>query len=182
MSDEEIRRIAESKQLRIYEKIGHPQKYQNLPHPPGKELVSCETALYLGRQCRIELVKTGQSTIRFDQRFLIPATQGKKRVEALRKWYIGKAGERIISRVKYHARALGVEVAEVKIVDNRYRWGSCTVNDNVNFNWRLIKPPCLSSTTLLFMNSLTSLRPITQAGSGILSGHRLRPWRRRRHG
>jgi predicted metal-dependent hydrolase len=29
----------------------------------------------------------------------------------------------------------------VKIVDNRYRWGSCTVKDNVNFNWRLIKAP-----------------------------------------
>ena len=31
--------------------------------------------------------------------------------------------------------------AAAKIVDNRYRWGSCTVNDNVNFNWRLVKAP-----------------------------------------
>ncbi len=31
--------------------------------------------------------------------------------------------------------------AKAKIVDNRYRWGSCTVNDNVNLNWRLIKAP-----------------------------------------
>jgi len=28
-----------------------------------------------------------------------------------------------------------------KIVDNRYRWGSCTINGTVNFNWRLIKAP-----------------------------------------
>ena len=40
-----------------------------------------------------------------------------------------------------HARALGVDVARVKIVDNRYRWGSCTLNNNVNLNWRLIKAP-----------------------------------------
>jgi predicted metal-dependent hydrolase len=26
-------------------------------------------------------------------------------------------------------------------VDNRYRWGSCTVGDSVNFNRRLIKAP-----------------------------------------
>jgi predicted metal-dependent hydrolase len=26
-------------------------------------------------------------------------------------------------------------------VDNRYRWGACTVRNNVNFNWRLIKAP-----------------------------------------
>ena len=32
-------------------------------------------------------------------------------------------------------------IGEAKIVDNRYRWGSCTVKDNVNFNWRLIKAP-----------------------------------------
>lgn len=44
-------------------------------------------------------------------------------------------------RVKLHARELGVDIAKVKIVDNRYRWGSCTLNDNVNFNWRLIKAP-----------------------------------------
>jgi len=44
-------------------------------------------------------------------------------------------------RVKQHARQLGVDVAEVKIVDNRFRWGSCTMKDNVNFSWRLIKAP-----------------------------------------
>ncbi|MGE7687086.1 M48 family metallopeptidase [Peribacillus simplex] len=40
-----------------------------------------------------------------------------------------------------NARQLGVDVAKVKIVDNRYRWGSCTINNNVNLNWRLIKAP-----------------------------------------
>ena len=140
-SDEKIRQVVESKRQWIYEKIGHPQKYQNLPHPPGKELVSGESALYLGRQYRIEVVRTGLAKVWFVQRFLIPATEGKTRIEALREWYIGKAREKIIPRVKYHVRALGVDVAGVKIVDNRFRWGSCTLNDNVNFNWRLIKAP-----------------------------------------
>ncbi len=31
--------------------------------------------------------------------------------------------------------------AGVRIVDNRYRWGSCTPRDYVHFNWRLIKAP-----------------------------------------
>ena len=140
-SDEKIRQVVESKRQWIYEKIGHPQKYQNLPHPPGKELVSGESALYLGRQYRIEVVRTGLAKVRFVQRFLIPTTEGETRVEALREWYIGKAREKIVPRVKYHVRALGVSVAGVKIADNRFRWGSCTLNNNVNFNWRLIKAP-----------------------------------------
>jgi predicted metal-dependent hydrolase len=141
MSDEKIRQVVESKRQWIYDKIGHSQKYQDLPHPPGKELVSGESALYLGRQYRIEMVRTALSEVQFVQRFLIPATQRLKREEALRQWYIGKAKEKIIPRVKHRARELGVDVAEVKIVDNRFRWGSCTLKDNVNFNWRLIKAP-----------------------------------------
>jgi predicted metal-dependent hydrolase len=143
ISDEKIRQVVESKRPWIYEKTGHPQKYRDLPHPPGKELVSGESALYLGRQYRIEVVKTGLAEVRFVQRFLVPATQGKKRIEALREWYIGKAKEKILPRVQVHSRKLGVAVAGVRIVDNRYRWGSCTVNNNVSFNWRLIKAPML---------------------------------------
>ncbi len=141
ISDEKIQQAVEKKRPWIYEKIGHSQKYQDLPHPPGKELVSGESALYLGRQYRIEMVKKGLSEIQFVQRFLIPVTQRNKRGEALRDWYISKAKEKIVPRVKHHARELGVNFAKVKIVDNRYRWGSCTVNNNVNFNWRLIKAP-----------------------------------------
>jgi predicted metal-dependent hydrolase len=141
ISEEKIRQVVESKRQWIYDKIAHPQKYQNLSHPPGKELVNGESALYLGRQYRIEVVKRGLAEVQFVQRFFIPATQGKKREKVLREWYIGKAKEKIIPRVKVHAHELGVDVSGIKIVDNRFRWGSCTLKDNVNFNWRLIKAP-----------------------------------------
>ena len=141
ISDVKIRQVVESKRQWLYEKRGHPQKYRDLPHPPGKELVSGESALYLGRQFRIEVVKTGLAEVQFAQRFFIPAIQEGKRLEALRKWYIGRAREKIIPRVKVHTRQLGVDVAGIRIVDNRYRWGSCTVKNNVGFNWRLIKAP-----------------------------------------
>lgn len=141
MSEEDIRYVVESKRQWIYEKTGHPQKYSRLPHPPGKELVSGESALYLGRQYRIEVVKTGLAGIQFAQRFLIPAIKSGKRIEALREWYMSRAREKIIPRVKTHARALGVDIASIKIVDSRFRWGSCTLKDNVNLNWRLIKAP-----------------------------------------
>ena len=35
LSDERIRRVVESKRQWIHKKLRHPQKYQNLPHPPG---------------------------------------------------------------------------------------------------------------------------------------------------
>lgn len=140
-SDEAIRRAVESKRQWIYEKISHQQKYSGLPHPPGKELVNGESALYLGRQYRIELVEHGSGEIQFDQRFVIPLVLARRKKSAMRDWYIVRAEEKILPRVKRHASQLGVEYRAAKIVDNRYRWGSCTVRDNVNLNWRLIKAP-----------------------------------------
>jgi hypothetical protein len=43
ISDEEIHRVVASKRQWIYEKRRHPQKYHDLPHPPGKELVNGES-------------------------------------------------------------------------------------------------------------------------------------------
>jgi len=136
-----IRELVDSKRYWIHEKINHRQKYDELPHPPGKELVTGESALYLGRQYRIEVVEAGLAEIQFSQRFLIPASHASRRKVVLRAWYKGKAHEKILPRVHLHARQLGVAYKQAKIVDNRYRWGSCTVKDNVNFNWRLIKAP-----------------------------------------
>lgn len=140
-SDEAIRRVVESKRQWIYEKINHQQKYQDLPHPPGKELVNGESALYLGRLYRIEIVERGLAEIRFDQRFRIPLSHAGRDKGYMREWYIARANEKILPRVRRHAKDLGVTFTESKIVDSLYRWGSCTLNDNVNFNWRLIKAP-----------------------------------------
>jgi predicted metal-dependent hydrolase len=139
--DEKIRQVVESKRQWIYEKTGHPQKYRDLPHAPGKELVSGESALYLGRLYRIEVVHDGLEHVQFSHGFLIPERQSGQRVEALREWYIARGKEKLVPRVERHARILGVDITGVKIVDNRYRWGSCTLNDYVSLNWRLMKAP-----------------------------------------
>ena len=60
---------------------------------------------------------------------------------AMREWYIARAKERILPRVEKQARELSVSFGQARIVDNRYRWGSCTVRNNINLNWRLIKAP-----------------------------------------
>jgi predicted metal-dependent hydrolase len=140
-SEEEVRQVVVSKRQWILMKLRHPQKYQDRPHPPGKEVVNGESAPYLGRDYRIEITETASGEIEFSGLFLVPAAHQAKRREVLRDWYIARAKEKILARVEQHARELGVKFAAAKIVDNRYRWGSCTVNRNVNFNWRLIKAP-----------------------------------------
>jgi predicted metal-dependent hydrolase len=136
---EKIRQVVESRKLWLYEKTRHAQKYNALPHPPGKELVTGESLPYLGRYYRIELVDDDDG-IRFDQKFNVPRTLTKKSL-AFRKWYTARAEEKILPRVARHAKNLGVSFKQAKIGGGKYRWGSCTPNDNVILNWRLIKAP-----------------------------------------
>ena len=139
--EETIRKVVESKRQWIYGKTKHAQKYEVLPHPPGKELVNGESTLYLGREYQVEIVPNDLTEIRFERRFLIPVSLAGGRRRGLRNWYIKRAKDRILPKVESLAATLGVTIARAKIVDNRYRWGSCTVKNNVNLNWRLIKAP-----------------------------------------
>jgi predicted metal-dependent hydrolase len=141
ISEEKVHRVVEAKRQWLFDKLHHPQKYQDRPQPPGKEVVNGESAPYLGRDYRIEVTETPSGEVEFSNIFLVPVAHQTKRREVLLDWYIARAREKILGRVKQHARELGVRFTAAKIVDNRYRWGSCTVNDNVNFNWRLIKAP-----------------------------------------
>lgn len=140
-SDEAIQRAVDTKRQWLFEKTNHAQKYQGLPHAPGKEVVNGESIPYLGREYPIEIAETESGGVEFSRRFLIPASRKSQRREVLKEWYVARATETILPRARRYASELGVEPVKIKIVDNRFRWGSCTVKDNLNFNWRLIKAP-----------------------------------------
>jgi predicted metal-dependent hydrolase len=139
--DQEVHQVVDAKRQWILMKLRHPQKYKERRHPPGKEVVNGESAPYLGTDYRIELTETASGEIEFSRHFLVPPANQAKRRQVLRDWYIGQAKKTILARADRHARELGVKFTTARIVDNRYRWGSCTVGDSVNFNWRLIKAP-----------------------------------------
>jgi predicted metal-dependent hydrolase len=140
-SEAMVQKVVDAKRQWLLEKLRHPQKYMDRPHAPGKELVSGESMPYLGRNYRIELIDSDSNYIRFDQKFLVPRSLASERQMAFRRWYEEKASERILPRVRQTAKALGVALNDGKIVDSRFRWGSCTPKNNVTFNWRLIKAP-----------------------------------------
>lgn len=139
VAPEKIREVVESRKLWLFEKTRHAQKYHPLPHPPGKELVTGESMPYLGRQYRIELVE-GDGEIQFEQKFLVPRALADKSA-AIKNWFMARAEEKILPRVALHARNFGVTYKDAKIGNGKYRWGSCTPNDNVILNWRLVKAP-----------------------------------------
>ena len=135
---EKIREVVESRKLWIYEKLRHPQKYDATPR---KEFVSGETVLYLGRNYRLEIQKGSEESIRFLGKFIVTGASPDRAAKLFREWYLDKAKKKLVPRVKLHARNLGVQFNKVMVSELKYRWGSCTPHDNLNFNWKLIKAP-----------------------------------------
>jgi predicted metal-dependent hydrolase len=142
-AEEKIQAILETKKLWLYEKIQHSQKYADDYHPLGKELVSGESMPYLGRNYRLQVIAADSESMVFKQKFIIHKTAQTQANALFKAWYILKAEQKITPRVALYAKNLGLKYNAVKIADVKYRWGSCTPNDNLIFNWRLIKAPML---------------------------------------
>lgn len=138
-SKEIIDREINKRKFLLFQKINHAQKYET--PKPRKEFVSGESLLYLGKLYKLEVVQDEMDGILFESKFYINKADQVKAEQLFKDWYFKQAEAKIIPQVKLHAKNLGVHFNAIKILDLKYRWGSCTPKDNINFNWRLIKAP-----------------------------------------
>lgn len=61
--------------------------------------------------------------------------------EAFRKLYIRMAGDEINNRLEYYKHIIGVSYNNVRIKEQKTRWGSCSRKGNLNFNWKIVMAP-----------------------------------------
>jgi predicted metal-dependent hydrolase len=61
--------------------------------------------------------------------------------EQLEKWYRKEAAEILTQKAEEFAKRLGVSFTDIRIKDQKSRWGSCSSKGNLNFNWRIIMAP-----------------------------------------
>ena len=139
LSLEKIEHIVESKKQWIREKLNHAQKYPAIPET--KEFISGETLMYLGKNYQLIVVDEAIEGIEFNQRFKISKANQAKANELFKEWYLNQALNKIEPLAKDYAKSLGVEYNGCKTSEMKYRWGSCTPNNNIIFNWRIIKAP-----------------------------------------
>lgn len=138
-TEEKVQQVIEKKKYLLFKKVNQPNKYQS-PRP-YKEFVSGESIMFLGKLYSLEVIKEEFNGIKFDNKFFISSESKAKANQILKDWYIEQAKEKIIPRIKRFADQLGVQYKKINIREMKHRWGSCTPNDNINFNWRLIKSP-----------------------------------------
>ena len=120
-----------------------------------KRFVSGETLPYLGRSLRMmfDTVDVRSPEVRFDRwrlRVSAPkALSGSERHEQIRRaivgWYRDRAAERLPKVAERWGPRLGQrDMPLILVRDQRQRWGSCSPDGTLRFNWRaMMLPPAL---------------------------------------
>ena len=139
LSEDKIREVVRSKKDWIISKLMHVQKYPIVTS--AKEFVSGESMMYMGKNYQLLIIDTELEGIEFDKQFRISKNNQAIANKLFKQWYKKQATEKIQSLALEYAKNLGVQFNECKISEMKYRWGSCTPKNNINFSWRIIKAP-----------------------------------------
>lgn len=128
------------------------EKYEKAPTPSQPRYRSGDQIPFMGEDHELEVIATqkGKQTLIARQgRFLRirlragldESGQTQEIRHALETWYRGQAKTYITKRATELAALHGFKFEKIAIKGQKTRWGSCSTNHNLNFNWRLMMAP-----------------------------------------
>ena len=126
------------------------KRSSDIPPPlPGREFVSGETFMYLGRQVRLRVGRhEGPAPIRLHGGWLElpipgdlgPAHRSRYARAAMVDWYRRLAAIRFPRLVEAWAAKADLRFKKVVVTEQAKRWGSCS-DGTLRLNWRIIQAP-----------------------------------------
>lgn len=145
VKEDEIIRLVKGKSKWISRKLIQVKEMES--QKTNRKYVNGETFIYMGRNYSLEIV--------YDREYRIPQAKmfrGKLYVYtdsfdplliklALEKWYKEKALQKVLKRVSYYQKYFDLAPNKVMIKDQKKRWGSCSSQRNLYFNWKCIMAP-----------------------------------------
>ncbi|GAA4418004.1 hypothetical protein GCM10011450_09460 [Advenella faeciporci] len=143
IATEKIDQLLISKRKWIKEKILLQRDLSPTSH---KEFLSGESFPYLGRNYRLKVEKGNFCPVKLvEGRLLVTVPLGSEQPHMIRnalvRWYKKQAQQKMHEKVKRFAPIVGVEPKGVEIKFFKSRWGSCTVNGKLEFNWMILMAP-----------------------------------------
>lgn len=132
----------------ILEQLGHIQLKSGIfEQPQPKRFMEGEAFLYLGKTYPIEVAEDAaveKSKVVFDGKVLLVTTavseEGAIR-DALLKFYTRECRKVILKRIAFYQSLFKVKPSLVEIKDTPSKWGLCSSDRKMVFNWKLIMAP-----------------------------------------
>jgi len=113
---------------------------------PDRVFINGQPFLFLGKNYPLQILKNGRKRPKVffsDDRFYLELYEldHTKMRKAMEKWYRKKADRIIDDRVGIYIDKIGKRPQDVKVKEQKRRWGSCTAKGKLYFNWRIIMAP-----------------------------------------
>lgn len=141
MAEEEIWRLVEQKAGWIGRKLSQMKAAEE--EIITRQYREGEEFLYLGDIYYLKLEKSKGKRARVfiegQQLVYMGESVERDRIEkTVKAWYKETARVYLLERTAYYAAQIGSCPGQIRIREQKTRWGSCSSKGNLNFNWRLI--------------------------------------------
>ena len=142
LSDIRVQELMQKRTTWIRKKL-HEQS-QIVP-PKPREYVDDEAFTYLGRNYRLKISQKTNCEVKLKGGYLevgLPNSSNKKYIRnALVEWYEVHALARLTEKTNRYAETMGLAPNSIYVRDYKSRWGSCSSNGQISYNWRIIIAP-----------------------------------------
>lgn len=110
------------------------------------KLESGELFLYQGKRYPLKMLAGDRFHIHIsnDNQLIMVCPESSNQVqkfEQILSWYHLQATEYLLEKTNHFAKLLGHHPVSVQIKSYRARWGSCSIQGKIQYNWRLIMAP-----------------------------------------
>ena len=145
LKEEEVLEIVKKKAKWILEKQGEVSIINK--NKIKREAVNGEYYLYLGREYKLFLdINNTYKKIEvnlLEGRLIVKTyTRDAKTIKlALEKFYRERTLIKVRERVSHYQKYFEVKPRNIKSKEQKKRWGSCTYNNDLLFNWRISMAP-----------------------------------------
>jgi predicted metal-dependent hydrolase len=96
---------------------------------------------YLGKTYQLALGENMKELVEVSDKIYVGSSNTKYAKTYLISWYKQQARKVIIPRVQHYARISGATYRSISIQTAETRWGSCSSEKSLNFNWKLVMAP-----------------------------------------
>jgi predicted metal-dependent hydrolase len=115
--------------------------------PFNREFVNGESFMYLGRNYLLQIILDKDilyPKVKIVDKNLTIITPNKEQPilkKAIEKWYRRESKKVILKRIEFYKPKFKVVPSQIKIKEQKKRWGSCTSKGILLFNWRTVMAP-----------------------------------------
>ncbi len=138
LSINEIDLLINSRTLWIKEKL---LQQKQLPQRQQRRYENGEDVYYLGRRYQLKIEKTVKERVKLNNGYLhVQIKNDAPEIvrKALKKWYLNHAKQQLADKVEQFSMLIPMTPTSIQVREYKARWGSCSSNGHIKFNWKLI--------------------------------------------